>query len=162
LHRSIKLILSFSFALLAFTLPLAGQSQNPTPLEQANLKLVLDWWREVITFRHVELAPNYAHEDLIQHNPNFPNGLAALRKAFGARPPANPIPATLPPQNAPVVSFAKGDYVVLIFEREETAPADPSKKYKYNTFDLFRIEDGKIKEHWDGAMKSMPEEGKKE
>jgi len=142
--------------------PVAAQSKSPTAQEKANLTLVLNWWREVINARHVELAPKYAHEDMIQHNPNFPSGLEPLRKAFGARGPVNPIPATLSPAATPAVSFAKGDYVALIFEREAADPTDPSKMYKYNSFDLFRIEGGKIKEHWDGAMKNAPGAGKKE
>jgi predicted SnoaL-like aldol condensation-catalyzing enzyme len=46
--------------------------------------------------------------------------------------------------------------VVLIWEREAKDPADPSKMYKYNDFDLFRVENGKLAEHWDGAVKNAP------
>lgn len=159
--KKLRLKLCVATALLALAMPLAAQSKNPTPQEKKNLQLVLDWWRIVIQSRHVEQAANFAHEDLIQHNPNFPNGLDTLRKLFGARGPVNPIPATLPPAATPTVSFAKGDYVALIFEHEEADPTDAAKKYKFNSFDLFRIENGKIKEHWDGAMKNAPG-GKKE
>ena len=37
-------------------LPSLAQS-NMNTQEQANLKFVLDWWREVIQSRHMELAP---------------------------------------------------------------------------------------------------------
>ena len=57
-------------------------------------------------------------------------------------------------------AFAKGDYVVLIWEREAKDPTDPSKMYKYNDFDLFRIENGRIAEHWDGAVKNAPGAGR--
>ena len=142
-------------------LPVSAQSKTPTPQEQANLKLVQDWWREVITFHHVENAAKYASEDMIQHNPNFPSGLDTLRKAFGSTP-VNPMPATLPANRAPAVAFAKGDYVVMVFEREEKDPTDPSKTYKFNSFDAFRIANGKIAEHWDGAMKNPPRGAGKE
>ena len=62
----------------------------------------------------------------------------------------------------PALAFAKGDYVVLVWEREGKDPLDPSKTYKYNDFDLFRVENGKFKEHWDGAMKNPPRSGGKE
>jgi predicted SnoaL-like aldol condensation-catalyzing enzyme len=32
--------------------------------------------------------------------------------------------------------------------------------YKYNDFDLFRVENGKLAEHWDGAMKTPPGAGR--
>ena len=62
----------------------------------------------------------------------------------------------------PAMAFAKGDYVVLIWEREAKDPSDPTKMYKYNDFDLFRVANGKFVEHWDGAMKNPPRGGGKE
>jgi len=134
--------------------PLAAQSQSMTPAEQKNLKMVLDWWREVIVARHVDLAPKYQAEDYIQHNPNIATGRAAFVEFFGHLGPPQPIQPTL--ANPPVKEFAKGDYVVLIWERSEKDPTDPSKTYKYNTFDTLRIQNGKVQEHWDSAMKMPP------
>ncbi|HVQ15870.1 MAG TPA: hypothetical protein VMS40_19860, partial [Vicinamibacterales bacterium] len=54
-------------------LPSFAQS-NMNAQEQANLKFVLDWWREVIQSRHMELAPKYQAEDYIQHNINIQTG----------------------------------------------------------------------------------------
>ena len=122
--------------------------------EKKNLQFMLDWWREVIVARHVDLAEKYQAEDYIQHNPNIPTGRAAFVKAFGARPP-QPIPDKLP--TPPVVTFAKGDYVGLIWEREDKDPTDPSQTYRYNTFDVLRIQNGKIQEHWDSAFKNLPQ-----
>jgi predicted SnoaL-like aldol condensation-catalyzing enzyme len=120
--------------------------------EKANLKFVLDWWREVIQSRHTELAPKYQAVDYIQHNPNIMTGRDAFVKVFSRRPPVNPIPETM--ANPPVVQFAKGDYVGLIWEREGKDPADASKTYKYNGFDLVRLQNGKVQEHWDYALKT--------
>jgi predicted SnoaL-like aldol condensation-catalyzing enzyme len=145
-----------ALALLAMGVaPGLAQSKNPTPQEKKNLAMVLDWWRVVVQGGHVEEATKYADEDMIQHNPNAPNGLEPLRKIFGARR-KDPLPAKLTGEAVPAVAFAKGDYVALVFEHEAKDPADPSKMYKYNSFDLFRIENGKIKEHWDAAMKAPP------
>jgi predicted SnoaL-like aldol condensation-catalyzing enzyme len=129
--------------------------------EKANLKLVLDWWREGLVAGHSEVVPKYFNEDVVQHNPNFPQGRAAIEALVKRRTPVNPIPATLPPDRMPAKAFAKGDYVVLIWDREAPDPADPSKKYAYNDFDAFRIQNGKIQEHWDGATKNPPAAGKK-
>jgi predicted SnoaL-like aldol condensation-catalyzing enzyme len=132
---------------------LAAQSGSMTPQEQANLKFVLDWWREVLEARHLDLAPKYQAENYIQHNINVPTGRDGFVKFFSARGqgPVNPIPAKL--ANPPVVQFAKGDFVALIWEREGKDPTDPSKTYKYNTYDLLRLQNGKVQEHWDYAIK---------
>ena len=132
--------------------PLASQSKSMTPQEQKNLKMVLDWWREVIVAHHVELAPKYQAEDYIQHNPNIATGRAAFVEFFGALGPPQPIAPTL--AHPPVKAFGKGDYVVLIWEHEGKDPGDASKTYKYNSFDALRIQNGKVQEHWDDAVKT--------
>ena len=59
-----------------------------------------------------------------------------------------------PAVKAPLVSIvAEGDMVVLSFVRELADPKDPAKKYTTTWFDMFRIENGKVAEHWDGAQK---------
>jgi predicted SnoaL-like aldol condensation-catalyzing enzyme len=42
---------------------------------------------------------------------------------------------------------------VLAFGREMTEPKDPKKTYTTTWFDMFRIENGKLAEHWDPALK---------
>jgi predicted SnoaL-like aldol condensation-catalyzing enzyme len=37
--------------------------------------------------------------------------------------------------------------------REAPDPKDPAKKYTTTWFDMFRIQGGKIAEHWDPASK---------
>jgi predicted SnoaL-like aldol condensation-catalyzing enzyme len=151
---------------LAAALPLAAESINPptnpqtapmTAREKKNLQFALDFTREVLQARHTELSPKYQAEDYIQHNPNIATGRAAFVAVFSRRPPVNPIPAKLDP--APVVAGAKGDYVWLIMEREEKDPRDASKTYHFNTFDVYRLENGKIQEHWDSAQRNPPQPG---
>jgi len=52
-----------------------------------------------------------------------------------------------------VAILADGDLVVLSFAREYPDPQDPAKRYTTTRFDMFRIVDGKIAEHWDPATK---------
>ena len=55
---------------------------------------------------------------------------------------------------AKVVSItADGDLVTLAFVRELTEKDDKTKKYTTTWFDMFRVENGKIAEHWDSATK---------
>jgi predicted SnoaL-like aldol condensation-catalyzing enzyme len=121
------------------------------PKLAANKRLVYDFWREVFEGAHMELADKYMAESYIQHNPNVPTGRAAFVEFFQrVRKPA-PIEPRI---KAPLVAIvAEGDLVVLSFAREHTDPKDASKKYTTTWFDMFRIENGKIAEHWDPAVK---------
>ena len=117
----------------------------------ANKRLVYDFWREVFEGGHMELADKYMAESYIQHNPNVPTGRAAFVEAFSKRVKPQAIEARV---KAPLVAIAAdGDLVVLSFVREAVDPKDPSKKFTTTWFDMFRIESGKIAEHWDPAVK---------
>ena len=131
--------------------PTTPQIAPMTATEQKNLDMVLKWWREVIEAHHSELAGAYQAEDYIQHNPNVPTGRAAFLQMISSIPPTNPMPEHL--VHPPVVDGAKGDFVWLVFEDEAKDPHDPSMTYHYNSFDLLRIQNGKIQEHWDSAKR---------
>jgi predicted SnoaL-like aldol condensation-catalyzing enzyme len=121
------------------------------PKLAAHKRLVYDFWREVFEGAHMELADKYMAESYVQHNPNVPTGRAAFVEFFQrVRKPA-PIEARV---KAPLVAIvAEGDLVVLSFAREHPDPKDATKKYTTTWFDMFRIENGRIAEHWDPALK---------
>jgi predicted SnoaL-like aldol condensation-catalyzing enzyme len=99
----------------------------------------------------MELAQKYLAETYIQHNPNVRTGRAAFIDFFSR----NVTPKAIEPRvSAPLVAIvAEGDLVVLAFMREASDPKDPAKKYTTTWFDMFRIQGGKIAEHWDPASK---------
>jgi predicted SnoaL-like aldol condensation-catalyzing enzyme len=142
-------------ALTVIASPTWAQSKTPSAQEQANLKIVNDWWREVLQAGHTELAAKYQAEDYIQHNPNISTGRDAFVQVFSRRG-ARDIQPTLNP--APVIQFAKGPYVVFVWEREAKDPKDGTP-YKYNFFDIVRIENGRVAEHWDSVFKTAPPAG---
>jgi predicted SnoaL-like aldol condensation-catalyzing enzyme len=123
--------------------------------EKANLDMVLEWWRVVIEGGHLDETGKYQAVDYIQHNPNLPTGQAAFvnffKNVLGLKP-KDPIPAKL--ANPPVVAGAKGDFVFLVFEQESKHPTDPSQTYHHNSFEILRIENGKVQEHWDSAKRA--------
>ena len=121
------------------------------PALAANKKLVFDFWREVFEAGHMDLADRYMAETYVQHNPNVPTGRAAFVAFFTqfVKPKA-----IQPRIAAPLVSIvAERDLVILSFVRETRDPKDPAKKATTTWFDMFRIENGKIAEHWDCAPK---------
>ena len=124
---------------------------SPDPKLAANKRLVYDFWREVFEAGHMELAEKYMADSYIQHNPNVPTGRAAFVEFFQRVKKPKPIEARV---QSPLVSIvAEGDLVVLSFVSEAPDPKDPSSKYTTTWFDMFRIENGKIAEHWDPATK---------
>ena len=108
-------------------------------------------WREFLEAGHLEFAEKYFTETYMQHNPNAPTGRKALVDFFSKFSQPRSIADTI---KGPLVSIvAEGDLVTLSFVRELPDPADSTKKYTTTWFDMFRIENGKIAEHWDTAEK---------
>ena len=121
------------------------------PRLAANKRLVYDFWREVFEAGHMERVDWYMAENYIQHNPNVPTGKAAFIAYFSKNVAPQPIE---PRVKAPLVAIvAEGDLVALVFVREVTDPRDTVQKYVTTWFDMFRVETGKIAEHWDPATK---------
>jgi len=125
---------------------------SPDPRLAANKHLVYDMWRAIIQGGHTELAPRYFTADYIQHNPNVPSGRDALVKFMSESRPVRPIAPTI---TFPLISMvAEGDKVVVATVTYGQDPQDPSKRYATTHFDMFRIEGGKIAEHWDNLPKN--------
>ena len=125
--------------------------QSKDPQLAKNKRFVYDFWREVFEAAHMDLAPKYMAETYIQHNPRVPTGRQAFIDFFSKVRKPSPIEAKV---KAPLVAMtADGDLVVMAFAREYPEPQDPTKKYTTTWFDMFRIVDGKIAEHWDPAVK---------
>ncbi|NRF71863.1 nuclear transport factor 2 family protein [Aquincola sp. S2] len=152
-------------AIVMLALPLAAPAQVPVIAQAnheqllassdaklaANKRLVYDFWREVFEGGQLQLADRYLAETYIQHNPNVPTGRAGFVEFFAKFAKPKPVEARV---KAPLVAItAEGDLVVLSFVREAADPADPAKKYTTTWFDMFRIEGGRIAEHWDPAPK---------
>jgi predicted SnoaL-like aldol condensation-catalyzing enzyme len=129
----------------------AAMLASKDPKLAANKKLVYDFWREVFEAGHMELANKYMAETYIQHNPTVATGRKAFVDFFSQFKKPQPITDKV---NAPLVSItAEGDLVTLAFASERKDPKDPTKTYTTTWFDMFRIENGKIAEHWDAMAK---------
>jgi predicted SnoaL-like aldol condensation-catalyzing enzyme len=83
-----------------------------------------------------------------------PTGRAAFVEFFSRIRKPEPIQAGW--KNKPTLMFASGPYVFLIVKRAEKDPNDPSQTYPAYWFDMVRVENGLIQEHWDAATKNPP------
>ena len=123
------------------------------PKLAANKKLAYDFFRIVIRARHVEEADKYMKPDYIQHNPMADTGIEGFKEFFKARGGSLQVADTLPDL---VAIQAEGNYVTLSFVREYDDPVNRGRKYTTTWFDMLRIENGKLAEHWDCALKTVP------
>ena len=129
----------------------AALLQSKDPKLAANKTLVFDMWRAIIQGGHTELAPRYFTEDYIQHNPNVATGRDAMVAYMKGTRPVRPIQPTI---TFPVIAImAEGDLVMVATVSYSPDPENPGRKYAGTHFDLFRIENGKIAEHWDSVAK---------
>ena len=123
---------------------------SPDPRLAANKKLVYDMYRIVLQAGLWERAGEFIRDDYVQHNPQAGQGLAGVQDYIRKTRPHRDIKNTL---ELPLIDLiAEGDKVLTAFVRPEK---DASGATYYSTwFDLYRIEDGKIAEHWDPMLKS--------
>ena len=151
------------FALPAFSalpvVPVPAEDQaalleSDSPELAANKRLVYDLWRTLVVARHIDEADRFLTQDYMQHNPNAETGLEGVKayfRAAGIEP--QPIKDTI---DDLVAIFAEGDMVIMAFAREHDDPRSPGQTYSTTWFDMFRIENGKIAEHWDPATVAPP------
>jgi predicted SnoaL-like aldol condensation-catalyzing enzyme len=147
-----KKIIVLFLLLLAFQIHVDGLAKSASDQLQENKKLVLDFFRVVFEAENADAANQYLAEDYIQHNPKVPTGRDGFIKYFKAKW-KEPKQVSAELKEPPQAVVAEGDLVTLMWKVERPEPADKSKNYDSYWFDMFRIKNGKLSEHWDNALK---------
>jgi predicted SnoaL-like aldol condensation-catalyzing enzyme len=154
--------------------PPPAQQANPSPgctatsaQLEANKKVAMEFFRTTGEARVALADPSYK-----QHNPAFKKRaednkvsdyeefknafLAQAARGQGAGRGA--VSGPPPPQGNPFeVVTAECDIVSVIHKVYRQDPtAEPGKFYEAFTFDSFRVRNGKLVEHWDGAVINPP------
>jgi predicted SnoaL-like aldol condensation-catalyzing enzyme len=147
-------VLTASVLTLATMMALAAPPRRH-PLEPAgdtlvrNKQLVADFYRDVFAKMDVEAASRFLRQDYIQHNPHVPTGLKGFqtyfREMFAQASPA--MKASFKLEVLHVV--AEGDLVVIHTHQSGSGP--DGKPFDVTGFDLFRVRDAMIAEHWDAS-----------
>jgi len=158
-----------SFAQGQVIFPQAGCTATPAQLE-ANKKVAMAFFAP--NADRVSLAdPTYK-----QHNPAFLKGgkeaglsdYEYFKSRFGGPPrQGGPGPGRgadagpQPPAGNPLeIVLAECDVVTIIHKNNRQDPtAAPGTFYEVFTFDTFRVRNGKLIEHWDGAVINPPATG---
>lgn len=95
----------------------------------------------------------YIAEDYIQHNPNVQQGregILVVTKLIRQQPEG----FVAPGRKTPLHVVAEGDLVVVIWNQPQPDPNKPGETYIGQAFDMFRVKDGMVVEHWDDTRKS--------
>lgn len=148
----------FTGALHAQTPPVPAPDQHALlksddPKLAANKQLVFDMYRAIVNAGRHDLAEKYFTKEYIQHNPNVQSGRDALVEYIRKTRPVRPIPDTI---GFPVISImAEGDLVLVASVEYNPDPDKPGTRYATTHFDLYRVENGLIAEHWDNVQKSV-------
>ena len=146
--------------------PAAGCTATPAQLE-ANKKAATAFFRPGITpdERATLLDPGY-----IQHNPAFKKfadenkisyfeGFKQMmgRQGGGGRQGGAAAGPQPPAGNPLEIVTAECDVVTIIHKNYRQDPtASPGTWYEVFTFDTFRVQNGKLIEHWDAAVINPP------
>ena len=115
-----------------------------------NKKIVTDFYRLVFEPRNPDLIEQYIAPDFVEHHPGIEGGRDGLVKFLKTLPrPANDdIGSGM--KDPPSHIVAEGDLVTFLFREKSSDPKEETKSYDRFAFDMFRIKNGKIVEHWGG------------
>jgi predicted SnoaL-like aldol condensation-catalyzing enzyme len=128
---------------ISTTLGAVALSASAVWADAANKDLVINMMTDVFAARDARAVETYFAEDYIQRNPMVPSGTAPII-AFLSRPVDANAPAR--PANEMHRIIAEGDLVATHSTLYSLGPKP------LVAFDVFRIEDGKIAEHWDNLI----------
>jgi predicted SnoaL-like aldol condensation-catalyzing enzyme len=107
--------------------------------EDANKKLVLDFYQQFFGDKDISAADRYLLPSYIQHNPYAATGREAVKRFFK---PYFSNPA-IPKTKVDVKRVAADGDLVWLHIRSKTTGSERA------VVDIFRIQNGKIAEHWD-------------
>jgi len=131
--------------MLAIFLLLAVPSAYAADLE-ANKKTVVAFYEKAINQKDFDAASKYLGSRYTQHNPVAADGPEGLKGFIGF------LRSKFPDAKSEIKRvFAEGDYVILHVH----AVREPGTRGRA-IIDIFKLENGKIVEHWDVAQ-DIPE-----
>lgn len=139
-------------------------SQSPDPHLSANKRLVLGFLFGLVRSAEGqvdinEVAETYLAADYIQHDPNVPTGRDGFVQWFkaGAMTPDTPTAPKVDMSQIDmptmVTVVAEGDFVTTVSHHMFPDPTKPGSRFDWFHLAVFRVENGKLVEHWNEGLK---------
>lgn len=126
---------------------MGGVVAGHTEAEQHNIETVLAFYEAALNAKDADLAAGYLGDRYVQHNPAAQDGVDGMRGFVGW------LAANFPANRSEVRSvFADGDRVILHVHTRRT-PEQAGNAI----IEIFRLENGRIVEHWD-VIQPVPEQ----
>jgi len=139
---SARLIGAFA---VAFTVGMTASAASPDDtLTERNKAIIRAFYTTVLIGRNVDAAPRFVRQDYIQHNPQVPTGLKGFMDTFRERF-AQKLPSDYKRELLNVV----GDKDIVVTYVLQTWTGRDGQHHQALGFDMFRVQDGMIAEHWD-------------
>ncbi|MDF0522792.1 ester cyclase [Bradyrhizobium yuanmingense] len=141
------IIRSAAMAASILMLSLAGgAAMAASAQEEANRQTVLAFYEKGLNQKDADAALAYVGNRYVQHNPTAPDGPDGFRKFIGF------LREKFPNSRSEIKrSFAEGDFVILHVH----SVREPGTRGRA-IVDIFKLENGKIVEHWD-VIQEIPE-----
>jgi len=130
----------FVFVLAVFTQPARANEESTS----RNKEIVRNFYTTVLIGRDVDAAPKFLKPDYIQHNPQVPTGLKGFMDTFRER-----FAQKLPPDYKRELLNVVGDNDMVVTYVRQTWTGKDGQHHQALGFDMFRVQDGMIAEHWD-------------
>lgn len=105
----------------------------------SNKMLVRNFYEQFFNQHKIEAADLYVREDYIQHNPGVPQGREGLKEAFATKFKDNPT------FQLEIKMLIEEDDMIVVYLKN----VDPEGNTRARVVDIYRVEDGKLAEHWD-------------
>jgi len=139
--RSILAIAMIALVLTALSAGAADAQQ-----QEANKKIVVEFYDKAINQKDFDAASKYLGSRYVQHNPNAADGPEGLRAFLQF------LKEKFPSSRSEIKRvLADGDYVILHVH----AVREPGSRGNA-IVDIFKLENGKVVEHWD-VVQPIPE-----
>jgi predicted SnoaL-like aldol condensation-catalyzing enzyme len=145
----LKTSLAAAALLVLAASPLTAHAQSAgrnIELEEANRKLVVDFYDQIFNRHDVDGAAKVVDDSYKQHNPLVPDGKAPFVNFFRDR-----FSKSTASSARIVRSAAQGD-LVWLHVHSKANDQDLGRAI----VDIFRVKDGKVMEHWD-VIQAVPE-----